>query len=265
MLRQLSGDTADSLAREIEEALKRPHIDLLLRPGQQARLEPARLRVARSGVRRRDWPPARSSKSCGCGRRTPDGRRRTSSTSSIAPAERLPATLEQRFRESPARRAQIVPMVREWATQRRAIVAFPAVVDGRQKYVQVQLRFSGPNRERVTRLPRVHGRRRASADDVFPGADSEAPGHRAAADRVPAARAVPGSTATASRSPSAASRRRRSSSSTSAPSRSCSSITSCSNTPRRTSSAARRGGSAPATARRRFRRSSAPARGRSWR
>src|SRR5688500_383943 len=40
VLRQLSRDTTESLGREIEEALKRPHIDLLLRPGQQGRLEP---------------------------------------------------------------------------------------------------------------------------------------------------------------------------------------------------------------------------------
>ena len=40
VLRQLSRDTADSLTREVEEALKRPHIDLLLSPGREARLNP---------------------------------------------------------------------------------------------------------------------------------------------------------------------------------------------------------------------------------
>ena len=40
VLRQLSRDNAESLAREIEENLKRPHIDLLLRPAQQSRLDP---------------------------------------------------------------------------------------------------------------------------------------------------------------------------------------------------------------------------------
>ena len=37
-----------------------------------------------------------------------------------------------RFRESPARQAQLVPMLRDaWRAQRRAIVAFPAMIDGR--------------------------------------------------------------------------------------------------------------------------------------
>ena len=40
VLRQLSRDTADSVGAEIESALKRPHIDILLRPGQQGRLDP---------------------------------------------------------------------------------------------------------------------------------------------------------------------------------------------------------------------------------
>src|SRR4029453_8270845 len=39
VLRQLSGETAESLASDIDEALKRPHIGMLLR-SVQARLEP---------------------------------------------------------------------------------------------------------------------------------------------------------------------------------------------------------------------------------
>src|SRR4029079_487796 len=64
---------------------------------------------------------------------------------------KLPATsVEERFRESPVRLAQVLPIVREVAAQRRAIVAFPMTIDGRQKYVQIQLRFRGPDRQRVS-------------------------------------------------------------------------------------------------------------------
>src|SRR5215208_6287924 len=44
VLRQLSGDTAESMAGDIDEALKRPHIGMLLR-SVQARLEPVDLGV----------------------------------------------------------------------------------------------------------------------------------------------------------------------------------------------------------------------------
>jgi signal transduction histidine kinase len=64
---------------------------------------------------------------------------------------KMPKTAtEERFRESPVRRAQVMPIVREVAAQRRAIVAFPMTIDGRQKYVQIQLRFRGPDRQRIS-------------------------------------------------------------------------------------------------------------------
>src|SRR5690606_19891615 len=66
--------------------------------------------------------------------------------------QREPASSKHRFYVSPERHQQIVPMARELGMQRRAIVAFPTVVDGRRKYVQLQLGFDGPNRDRVTRL-----------------------------------------------------------------------------------------------------------------
>ncbi len=59
--------------------------------------------------------------------------------------------MEARFRESPSRQAQILPLVRGLANpQRRAIVAFQAEIDGRQKYIQIQQRFRGPERQRVS-------------------------------------------------------------------------------------------------------------------
>jgi len=153
VLRQLSHDTAESLTREIEESLKRPHINLLLRPGQESRLDPPDFRyidqvfaegLVASPFIEELWLWSENAAGYENKFFIFD---RTSARLPV-PAEGQPAN--QRFRESPARRAQLVPTLHTMGTQRRAIVAFPAVIDGRAKYVQVQLRFSGPDRQRVT-------------------------------------------------------------------------------------------------------------------
>ncbi len=152
VLRQLSHDTTDSLSREIEEALKRPHINLLLRPGQQSRLYPPDFAyidsvfaegLVASPFIEELWLWSENAEGY-------EDKFFVFDRNSLAlplPAADQPAS--QRFRESPTRHAQLVPMLRTMAAQRRAIVAFPAVIDGRQKYVQVQLRFTEPGRERV--------------------------------------------------------------------------------------------------------------------
>ena len=150
VLRQLSRDTADSVGAEIESALKRPHIDILLRPGQQGRLDPPDFTwidsvftegLAASPFIEELWIWFENAGDHPNRFLVFDRESVKADGSDSA----------ERFRDSPSRHAQIVPMIREFGTQRRAIVAFPAVIDGRQKYVQVQLRF-GPNRERVIGL-----------------------------------------------------------------------------------------------------------------
>ena len=50
--------------------------------------------------------------------------------------------VEKRFRESASRQAQVLPLVRGLANpQRRAIVAFQAVIDGSPKYIQIAAAF----------------------------------------------------------------------------------------------------------------------------
>jgi signal transduction histidine kinase len=151
VLRQLSRDTTDSLAREISESLKRPHIEILLRPGQQGRLDPLDMpwidTVFEEGLAAIPFAEELWV---------------WSETDPVYPDKffvydrsslKVPSTdVGKRFREAPARHQQLIPMLRQFGQQRRAIVAFPAVIDGRQKYVQVQLRFRGPNRERVVGL-----------------------------------------------------------------------------------------------------------------
>jgi signal transduction histidine kinase len=208
VLRQLSRDTADSVTREIEEALRRPHIDLLLRPGQQARLNPPDFTwldtVFGEGMAANEFIEELWFWS-----EQPDG---TSNRFLVFDRASLRAEpdADGRFHESSSRLEQIVPIARQLGEERRAIVAFPLMVDGRQKYVQLQLGFQEPGRQRVRRLlgfmvdreelhakyfPSLIGRRLAAVQQPtgFPplhlylvdgdGRPLTAPGH----DAVPAA------------------------------------------------------------------------------
>jgi len=148
VLRQLSRDTADLLAREIEEALKRPHIDILLRT-TQARLEPLDLpfidQAFAEGLADSPFIEELWVWSDMAGERSD-----TFYVFDRASLNAPPTAVDLRFRESRARHAQFLPMLRQFGVERRAIVAFPAMVDGRQKYLQVQLRFRTPERQRIT-------------------------------------------------------------------------------------------------------------------
>jgi signal transduction histidine kinase len=151
VLHQLSRDTADSVTREIEEALKRPHIDLLLRPGQQARLNPPDFgwldTVFGEGMAANEFIEELWFWS-----EVAEGYEDKFLVFDRASLQTQPSVGDQRFHESPTRLAQIVPLARKLGGERRAIVAFPLVVDGREKYVQLQLGFVEPTRERVVRL-----------------------------------------------------------------------------------------------------------------
>jgi signal transduction histidine kinase len=151
VLRQLSRDTADSLTREIGESLKRPHIDLLLRPGQQTRLTPPDFgwldTVFGEGMQASEfieelWFWSENA----------EGFENKFLVFDRASLHTQPADNDRRFHESPKRHAQIVPIARQLSAQRRSIVAFPVTLDGRKKYVQVQLGWEGPNRDRAVRL-----------------------------------------------------------------------------------------------------------------
>jgi signal transduction histidine kinase len=149
VLRQLSGDTVDVVAKAIDETLKTPHIDVLLRV-QSIRTEPLDLPwiepVFEEGLREspfidefwvwsEETAPDRANKWYVFDR-----------SSLNEPAD----AVDLRFRESAARDNLLMPKLRELVRERRAILAFPIEIDGRQKYVQVQLRFSGASRERFT-------------------------------------------------------------------------------------------------------------------
>ena len=147
VLRQLSSDTAESLTRSVEDYLKRPHISVLLRI-PTARTEPLDLPFiepifndamtespfvesffvwTERGPMSNKWLVFDQSS-----RSLPTG------------------DIEQRFREDKALGDKLLPKLHEFVKTRRAIVAFTETIGGRPKYVQAQLRFEGPQRERMT-------------------------------------------------------------------------------------------------------------------
>ena len=147
VLRQLSSDTAESLTRAVEDYLKRPHISVLLRI-PAARTEPLDLNFidpifndaltespfvesffvwTERGPRANQWLVFdQGSRSYPAGDHA------------------------RRFREDTVVGAKLLGRFRELVELRRAIVAFTETINGRPHYVQAQLRFEGPARERVT-------------------------------------------------------------------------------------------------------------------
>lgn len=150
VLRQLSSDTADGLAKTVEESLKRPHIGVLLGV-PQARTEPLDLTwidpVFEEGLRESPFVEAFW----------------VWSEVPAAAADRwlvfdhesmrIPSgSAESRFREDAALGKTLLARFQETVDYRRAIVAFTATIGGRQKYVQGQLRFSTPSRDRLSSI-----------------------------------------------------------------------------------------------------------------
>ena len=253
VLRQLSHDSAESLTREIEEALKRPHIDLLLRPGQQNRLDPPDFAwidtvfaegLTASPFIEELWVWLESAQEHS------DKFYVFDRTSLGLPGATANEPANKRFRESTARRKQLVPMLQTMSKQQRAIVAFPAVIDGRAKYVQVQLRFT-PNRDRVLGFLGFMVDAEHLRTVVFPSLIEQRLANVQQSIGFPPLELymldAEGRPVTAPGAPPT------------------SSVFVDERTPRRTSSDARPGECAPGTAVRRFRRSSARARGRRWR
>src|SRR4030095_9150961 len=62
----------------------------------------------------------------------------------------LPSGDVERFREDKVVGAQLLRRLRELVKTKRAIVAFTETINGRPHYVQAQLRYEGPARERMT-------------------------------------------------------------------------------------------------------------------
>ena len=146
VLRQLSSETADSLTRSMEDYLKRPHISVLLRI-PQARTEPLDTAFVEPifNDALAESPFVES----------------FFVWSEVGPqankwlvfdqaSKALPSGAVERFREDKVIGDKLVRRLRELAKTRRAIVAFTETIHGRPHYVQAQLRWEGPARDRFT-------------------------------------------------------------------------------------------------------------------
>jgi signal transduction histidine kinase len=139
VLRQLSQETADTVAEDIDVALKAPHINLLLRIGQE-HTEPLDLpfiqRAFEDSIQRDPFIT------------------RYYVWSDVTGVHRNEALAYDRqshsFEANQPDALAVLERVRELWPRKRAIVAYPTTMDGRRLYVQVQIRFRMPARDHLT-------------------------------------------------------------------------------------------------------------------
>jgi signal transduction histidine kinase len=138
VLRQLSADSADSLTKNIDSALKAPYIEVMLRVFQ-GRAEPLDLafidEVFAEALARMTFI---------------DEFYVWSSVGDVRPHQLLVydrgarGPIDERFRRDAALEQRLVPRLRQLSTHQRAIVSMQETIDGRPHYVQAQIRFSNP-------------------------------------------------------------------------------------------------------------------------
>ena len=148
VLRQLSQETADAAANDVEDTLKRPHISVLLGVPQartdaldRAWMDP----VLRQGLEQSPFVEAYYVWSAVSGER-----RNTMLVYNRDSLADDSSDLERRFRDAPGVGAVVLPRLLQLLEHKRAIVAFPATIGGRRKYVQAQLRFPSANRAEIS-------------------------------------------------------------------------------------------------------------------
>ncbi len=139
VLRQLSQESADGLTKSVEDALKTPHIETLLRI-TQAQTEPLNLpfiertfeeSLNKSGFVSRFYVWSDET-----------GEHRDE----LLSMDRRHAGLYAASAEADA----LITKIREFTPRKRAIITFELDIDGRPAYVQAQLRFVFPARDRLT-------------------------------------------------------------------------------------------------------------------
>ncbi len=146
VLRQFSSETADSLARSIEDYMKRPHISVLLRI-TQGRTEPLDLPFIEPILNDAlaESPFVESFFFW-----TEVGPQANTWLVFDESSKALPSGDLERFREDKVVGDRLLRRLRELVNTKRAIVAFTETINGRPHYVQAQLRWEGPARERMT-------------------------------------------------------------------------------------------------------------------
>lgn len=147
VLRQLSSDTADSLTETVETYLQRPYFGVILRV-PQARVEPLDLAfidpVMHDALLE---SPFVTSFFVWTERGTHANKWLSYDHRALTQAA---GDVESRFREDRVFGDKLLPRLRQLVKTRMAIVAFTEEIDGRQYYVQAQMRFESFARERMT-------------------------------------------------------------------------------------------------------------------
>lgn len=186
VLRQLSQETADAAAEDVESTLKRPHIGVLLAV-PQTRID-GMDRAWMDGVLRQGLQESTFVEAFYVWSAVSDEFRDRLLVYNRASLSDTSGNLDVRFRDAPGVGAVILPRLQELLVHKRAIVAFPANIGGRRKYVQVQLRFPSATRDtmssfvavvvdaediRTTHLPAMMKNRLAAVQHVggFPQLD----------------------------------------------------------------------------------------------
>ncbi len=148
VLRQLSQETVDAAANHVEDTLKRPYISVLLAV-PQARTDamdlPAMDPEFRQGLEESPFVEAFYVWSSVSPRQA--GTMLVYNRDSLADVS---GDLELRFRDAPGVAAVVLPRLQQLLVHKRAIVAFPATIGGRRKYVQAQLRFPNADRTEIS-------------------------------------------------------------------------------------------------------------------
>ena len=187
VLRQLSSDTADRVAKTVEESLKRPHISVLLGV-PQARMEPPDPEfiapVLTDSCTESPfideyymWSAAPSANGLG-------GRWLVFDRASGARSG--PAL--GRFHEDTEVRDRLLPQVpADVLAARGPSSRSPTTFTAGTHYIQAQLRWASPARDRLTEPDGLRGGRGAAPSGVLPHAGRRAGLAAAAADRLPSA------------------------------------------------------------------------------
>jgi signal transduction histidine kinase len=157
VLRQLSQETADGLNKDIEDALKAPYINVMLRIGQR-QLEPLDLPFIETAFAEGFISDPFVSRFYVWSEETKDHR-----------GEVLAYDRESRdFTSEVPEGAVLVRRFRELAAEKRAITAFETTINGRPTYFQAQLRFTFPARDRLTSFVAIRIDAETLRTDYFP-------------------------------------------------------------------------------------------------
>jgi signal transduction histidine kinase len=150
VLQQLSQETADSLLKDIEDSLKSPYINVLIRI-TQVRLEPLDLPFIQGAVNDAFANHSFIDRYYVWSDETKDHRDELLVYDRDKPG----------FHVGAPEGAMLLSKFKELSAEQRAIATFDTTIDGHRTYFQAQLRFTFPTRERLTSFVafRVDGER----------------------------------------------------------------------------------------------------------